>query len=951
MVRLAYGVVAGRDLGVWAPGPDGVPVDAARSGLDPGTAIVVGPRDSSDRTVAAALSDLGDLVAAGGVLAAGAGVDLGSGVRTARLAGAEGDRRDALLAALRVLGADGATRLGDRGAVLVALFGPSVTKPVGTAAATALDDGRWSVVHLASAASDILGPEQLERVLRLPVPEGHDRGDEMLASALAANLVRVLGPLAKPRRLALLLDLWELVGTRTAESARRRRLLDVQGIEDRLADVRERYRRSADDQALAQARYAVGDTRPVNLVQWTPGVWHWQFWMRRAMHDALAATVLLRAAIAVAEHGLADGLARVRSQLATAEILISETDAAQASDAVPELIRVPARPGAYVRDLDDRLRPGQQIGRGTESFVRERLARARDYGVVVLEAVRDLLYAFGEADVYGLGDVCTCEHLRQWREVAGFTELRSPAAWQQPMVCHESEPLAQRLMEEPGAAPADLEHIGDLLWFAELGDAVAQLDGHPAAAVEYGQHAPTVDADPPAAEAAPMRPLEDSLPLAIAGAAELIDLGAEVPARPRAWRDLVDGLMASTVVAEALTGSFPVPKPLLDRDGVTVPGTEARLEIARDPRQLLDWSTYMSNCIAGPYYLGVAMRGRSVLAGLRGGNGRLLANLELIPERTGWRVSELWGRFNADPPAELSERVHAWAQTLPAYVPPARMATPQPRRGHGTVHRPYRRAQALVDLREALSSLATQAVETSEVRAAVPVLSQAGTGAAGGIASIIALRHARQPDIDNALRHGLGEGAPTLRVLWRATAVRPLAAAMAGLDSSMRERNPRIEQLLGDGPLLALPRRLDRIASIGEARSVELVARRLRRALGRLARAADPVLAPLVPRHAGTELLCALVLAVSTGSTAPPSALTRVTEAGQARVPGFPASTLDDDDGPWRVAADNARELGARLDWSESHPALAVPTDWLGRGGWPALWARANRASNRSTRR
>jgi hypothetical protein len=46
--------------------------------------------------------------------------------------------------------------------------------------------------------------------------------------------------------------------------------------------------------------------------------WDWQRWLNRAMHDALAATVLLRAAVAVADHGTSAGLAQVRPQLATA---------------------------------------------------------------------------------------------------------------------------------------------------------------------------------------------------------------------------------------------------------------------------------------------------------------------------------------------------------------------------------------------------------------------------------------------------------------------------------------------------------------------------------------------------------------------------------------------------------------------------------------------------------
>src|SRR6478672_4025916 len=101
VVRLAFGVVAGRDLKVWAPGPDGVPVDAARVDLAPGTPVVLGPRgESADDAV----GDLLALVEAGGADVAGAGVEVTGGFRTARSAGAGGDRRDAVLAALRLLG-------------------------------------------------------------------------------------------------------------------------------------------------------------------------------------------------------------------------------------------------------------------------------------------------------------------------------------------------------------------------------------------------------------------------------------------------------------------------------------------------------------------------------------------------------------------------------------------------------------------------------------------------------------------------------------------------------------------------------------------------------------------------------------------------------------------------------------------------------------------------------
>jgi hypothetical protein len=72
----------------------------------------------------------------------------------------------------------------------------------------------------------------------------------------------------------------------------------------------------------------------------------------------------------------------------------------------------------------------------------------------------------------------------------------------------------------------------------------------------------------------------------------------------------------------------------------------------------------------------------------------------------------------------------------------------------------------------------------------------------------------------------------------------------------------------------------------------------------------------------------------------------RVMDAGTAAVPGFPATDLLDERGPWQRALPAAAELGApvgafgrRID---EHGLLA-PAALLGRGGWVALWGRAHR--------
>jgi hypothetical protein len=63
-------------------------------------------------------------------------------------------------------------------------------------------------------------------------------------------------------------------------------------------------------------------------------------------------------------------------------------------------------------------------------------------------------------------------------------------------------------------------------------------------------------------------------------------------------------------------------------------------------------------------------------------------------------------------------------------------------------------------------------------------------------------------------------------------------------------------------------------------------------------------------------------------------------------VPGFPASNLFDEQGPWQQALASAADLGAPVESFAEHIAdhgLLAPAALLGRGGWPALWRRAHR--------
>ena len=71
-----------------------------------------------------------------------------------------------------------------------------------------------------------------------------------------------------------------------------------------------------------------------------------------------------------------------------------------------------------------------------------------------------------------------------------------------------------------------------------------------------------------------------------------------------------------------------------------------------------------------------------------------------------------------------------------------------------------------------------------------------------------------------------------------------------------------------------------------------------------------------------------------------------VTPPSTVAMPGYPATALDDEDGPWQRALPHARELGADTSagWEEiAEHGVRVPASWLASGGWTALWARAHR--------
>ncbi|MFD0906054.1 hypothetical protein ACFQ11_37165, partial [Actinomadura sediminis] len=681
-IRLAGGVVAARRA-AWAPGPSG-PVRVDEQGAEPGAPVALGPEGAPDGEVRRAVTALRLLVEGGGGVAAGAGVDLGAGFRSGRLEGARGDRRDAVLAALRAVGVRDARRIGDRAGLMVALFGPSVTKRVGAAAARAAEEGRWDALHLASAASDVLGPEQLERVLELDAPDPVIPGGS--PSPLGADLRRVLAPVPPPRRLDLLLDLWGRVAEHRAGESRRDRLRATQSRRDRVEDLHARRRHRADEQVLQWVRSDLGTDVPVAAAaRWVPPDAYWHVVLIALFRDALAATALLRTAVAVADHGLGEGLARSAAVLDAA--VHAARDDATVLDArrVPGLTGLPPRPGAYVRDLLRRV--GEPADDRLAGYVRPRLACARDYALVIVREIVQVLDRFDTrvpaTALRGWAEV----PLAEWRGRAGYSGVRPPEEWDGigPWAerMHDREPLSDRVAATGDAAAVEV--VGDFLWYVELIDALAQVHGHDRAQAEPGTGEPWYSHE---VEPAPATgPGYASLPQAVAGAAQLVAFGAVPSKGVRTWAGLVDAMWSGTSVTEALTGEFRVPAPLASLDGAEVGGH--RVKVARTARDLADWAGYMGNCIAA--YADDAEDGTSVLVGLYGPDGRLAANAEVVrlkPAARGWQLDQIEGRFNRPAPRELADALRARVAAIPGAAPAMPGETPGETPGEAPAGRP-----------------------------------------------------------------------------------------------------------------------------------------------------------------------------------------------------------------------------------------------------------------------
>ncbi|RZS30570.1 hypothetical protein EV193_11691 [Herbihabitans rhizosphaerae] len=957
-VHLAFGVVAGPELGCWLPGDPPRRAEERTGAHPPGAPVAVGPADAAPDAVLAATKQLTALVADGDV-AAGAGVDLGGGFGSARLAGARGDRRDAVLAAMRVLGADGAHRLGDRTGTLVALFGPSATKPVGAAARTAIAEERWAALQLASAASDLLGPEQVERVLALRAPEEVDPFPHGAASTVAEHLSPVLTRYPRPRRLALITGLWEQVCAERTSRLRAARLPGTQVRIERIDKLRERFSAHFDAPILQRIAWDLGENPTIGAAaRWRPPADWTANELRRLLNDAIGATALLRFAKAVSDLGLETAAKIHYAELHAANECLSKEARNVAARRDKGAYSHPARPGCYVHDLVQMLRPGRTVSTKAEVQVKQRIGMARNYGVVVFDAITkivdDELY---DVRLRGCWDACTpweTPTLHSWRTTAGFS--RPARTWENPPLADANEhgptrTLAQRLADAPDEQPADVERPHDLLWLADLADALAPFYGNESATVLYERHSPSIDYREPRPPPETRRPRADSVPLAAAGVAQLVAFGATPPPRGKTWTELLDGVAADAAVTEASVGAFPVPAELSTVDKSVIPGTGLTVEVGREPRQLADWSSYMGNCIGTTWYADDAREGQCVLMALRDGHGRIAANLDIRKRAGGWWINEIRARFNDELDKDRTRAIERWVAGLappetpaaaPAStLPPVRVRTRGPARRPAAVRLP----SALIEELTARVERELRATRADSARRVYVHLAR-GLGQPGRPAdhepdaAVTALRRLGPERHAELVRTALDAGLDAL-TLWRATGVRPLATAVGTIDPEVRERH-RLGPLTEDASLPRTLRALVRRPEITPARTMDVVARTVRAAVGDLVRADDTALIESVTRRPSPELVCALAITVTCADQSTVDNLVRVVPATSTEVPGFPATDLLDENGPWQRARAAAIELGAPVELSAER-GLLVPARLLGNGGWPALWSRAHR--------
>ena len=942
-IRLSGGIVLGGDQRVWLADRPGHEVDGSRP--YPGAPVVVGPADARRADVDRARREAQHLLADGGALVAAAGVDVGGGFRTARLEGGGETRREAVLAAAELLGPDGLARIGSRDSVLVALFGTRATKRVGAAAVDALAGDSRAALRLAVAASDVLGPEQLEQVLRFEAPAGMDPLPQGTTGLLSSQLTTILAPYPARRRLALVRSLWEEV-VAWPQSAAARGRAHRRGFSSTAGDELLKEVREADDRWWRQqASCQLADrSDAASLLRWVPGPAVWAAGLQRAYQECVAAAVLVRTAVAAEVDPVEDAVLAHLAQLAFA----GSAHVHDLENRVEAVDRV-VRPSGVAADRAWCLaglvflasKPSRVSSMYEPAWLAGHLHDTCELAVAVLKSSVDLINAVRGIPI-APGDPAV---MLEWRRLAGFG--RDPHVWWDAIDGHP--PLGTRL--EDGGDPALVERIEDALWLADLADVVNWWFGQEAVTLGVQDYA-WVDVDPVEPDPDLRVPSAESVALAVAGAAQLVAVGAQPGARPATWPALIADLVADAERL-GLDEKLTVPGDVTTWEGKVLPGTELGVQVARSAKQLTGWGNYMGNCIAG--YASEASR-RFALVALRDGSGRLVANVSVHRRGARWQVGQALARFNEPLAPELDELIVRWAHEL--RVPdagPARAPVPAPRgprpRGEGRRQRPAPRRDALLRASTALGETIGELhadPRTGWARDVVcPIAAELGwAGDADQLGPFVAMARLRRPGpLAEAIGRALDAGVP-LAELWEATASRPLAEAVERLP----ELEPDLRRLVGAAvpPSLRLALRDPRVSG---ARTVDLAAWRLRVALFELLAAGDARLDRAVAARPHTGFVAAAALTLTAAQESGGDRHERIPVAPDGSLPGRPRTTLAGAGSPWTDALLPAQELGvtpARLDEVLADAPgrhLLVPAAWTAPRGWSAFWGRAHRVT------
>jgi len=789
-VRLAHNVTLEDGSGVWLVEEPGLEV--RDSGDDPGAVIVVGPPGASKSKLIRVRRKARQLARAGGPAAAAAGVDLGGGYRSARLEGpANGSRRNDVLAALTALGVSEVERLGDRRGVMVALFGLSATKRVGAAAWKAAAETRWSALRLAVAASDLLTPARLEDLLAMEAPPGAEVVPPCDIDDLARNMASVLDRYSEQRRLAILCSLWDDVANWNIATQRLRR-----GRSRRSRFSMATYNKWKTATGRAEDSYwsgklGTGRRSAAEMLRWTPSNRDWSDSLRWVSSECMAATALMLTALDAEDKPIE---AAITAHL-QCFLYLHWAGFSQGPDSPCVRAHRIADATSKASDpwiLGNRIYVDRQPvdRRELSAFFAPLFEDVSEMALATLRWAESLLAALRRARP-PLGEPGS---MVEWREAAGW--IRAPDDWEISLFGN-GPTLADRSAWEPGRSPSELEQPEDLLWLADLADVLAVCHGNSQARLgRLNAALPWFDCTTPTPpNLDPFAPRQESVPLALAGAAQVVSLGIFPPRRASSWRSIVDHLAARV---RALNVSFELAEEIEALDGANLPGTDLRAEVARTPGQLVEWGNYMGNCIAG--YSEEVNQSFALLA-LLGPSKTIQANVAL--RRTGgfWRVIEALARFNNPIPADLEAVLYRWAAGIgPApdsSVPDVSTdVAPRPRR-----RRPDSSRARQLTATEVLSSHLGAPLEQPAVLWASEILGgiaqQLGwRGHGSSLGLYDALERAPRPQLAAAVGGWFG---PTtfLSELWHATSIRPLEAALVSVAESTPTLGSYLSRLTG----------------------------------------------------------------------------------------------------------------------------------------------------------